>query len=96
TNPDSRTFPETGHTICERIREYWEQNGGLPVFGSPIEEQAEQAVETVEDQAYTVQWFRNWRELHPENDRPYDVLLGLLGNILRKENQAATVTVTVR
>src|SRR6185436_17614933 len=55
----------------------WEQNGGLPVFGLPI---APQQQETIEGQPFQVQWFeRNRLELHPENARPYDVLLGRLG-----------------
>jgi hypothetical protein len=29
-------FAETGYCIDGRIREFWEQNGGLPVFGFPI------------------------------------------------------------
>jgi hypothetical protein len=34
-----RCFPETGICIGGRIRVYWEQNGGLPVFGFPISAQ---------------------------------------------------------
>jgi hypothetical protein len=35
-------------------------------------------------QEYTVQWFERARfEHHPENDPPYDVLLGLLGVEMR-------------
>lgn len=72
-----RCFPETGYCISGRIREYWEQNGGLPVFGFPITPQQEELVEGVPRQ---VQWFeRNRFELHPENQPPYDVLLGRLG-----------------
>jgi hypothetical protein len=72
-----RCFAETGYCINGRIREFWEQNGGLPVFGLPIGPQQEQ---TIEGQALQVQWFeRNRLELHPENERPYDVLLGRLG-----------------
>ncbi|WP_322822924.1 lamin tail domain-containing protein [Chloroflexus sp.] len=74
---DQRCFPETGFCISGRIREFWEQNGGLPVFGFPITPQQE---EMVEGKAVQVQWFeRNRIELHPENRRPYDVLLGRLG-----------------
>ncbi len=74
---DERCFSETGYCISGRIREYWEQNGGLPVFGLPIGPQQE---ETIEGQPIQAQWFeRNRLELHPENARPYDVLLGRLG-----------------
>jgi Glycosyl hydrolase family 99 len=72
-----RQFPETGHQVCGRILEYWEQNGGLPVFGYPI---GELTAQQIEGKTFQVQWFeRNRLELHPENTRPYDVLLGRLG-----------------
>lgn len=73
-----RCFAEVPYCMSGRIREFWEQNGGLPVFGLPIspEQQA-----TIEGRTFTVQWFeRNRLELHPENPRPYDVLLGRLGD----------------
>jgi hypothetical protein len=74
---DQRCFPETGFCIAGRIREFWEQNGGLPVFGFPLGPQHE---EVIEGHSLQVQWFeRNRLELHPENQRPYDVLLGRLG-----------------
>ena len=72
-----RCFPETGFCISGRIREFWEQNGGLPVFGFPT---TPLQSETVEGKSFQAQWFeRNRLELHPENPRPYDVLLGRLG-----------------
>lgn len=74
---DQRCFSETGFCIAGRIRSYWEQNGGLPVFGFPLTAQGE---EIIEGRAIQVQWFeRNRLELHPANPRPYDVLLGRLG-----------------
>ncbi len=70
-------FNETGYCISGRIREFWERNGGLAVFGYPIGPQHE---EMIEGQAFQVQWFeRNRLELHPENEPPFDVLLGRLG-----------------
>ena len=70
-------FAETGYCIDGRIREFWEQNGGLPVFGFPITPQ-EQV--TIEGNSIAVQRFeRNRIELHPNNQRPYDVQLGRLG-----------------
>jgi hypothetical protein len=72
-----RCFAETGLCIDGRIREFWEQNGGLVAFGLPITAQQEQLIE---GQPRQVQWFeRNRLELHPDRQRPYDVLLGRLG-----------------
>lgn len=80
-----RCFPETGYCISGRIREYWEQNGGLPVFGFPL---GPQQAEQIEDQTYQAQLFERVRmELHPENARPYDVLLGRIG-VTALEQQA--------
>jgi LPXTG-site transpeptidase (sortase) family protein len=31
-------FPETGHTLAYSFRSFWEQNGGLSIFGFPITE----------------------------------------------------------
>ncbi len=74
---DSRCFPETGFCIAGPIRTYWEQNGGLPVFGYPITAQGEQRIE---GRPFQVQEFeRNRLEIHPENQPPYDILLGRLG-----------------
>ncbi len=83
---DARCFDEVPHCISGRIREYWEQNGGLPVFGFPITPQQQ---EVIEGEPYTVQWFeRNRLELHPENDPPYDVLLGRLGvDVLERQGR---------
>jgi hypothetical protein len=75
-----RCFAETGHCISGRVREFWEQQGGLPVFGLPI---TPLQTEQVERNSYQVQWFERARfELHPENAPPYNVLLGLLGREL--------------
>ncbi|MFN7472585.1 MAG: hypothetical protein ACK5S9_13155 [Roseiflexaceae bacterium] len=72
-----RCFIETNQCMDGRIAEFWEQNGGLAVFGFPIGP-LEQT--TVDGKTFTVQRFeRNRLELHPENKRPYDVLLGRLG-----------------
>lgn len=83
---DQRCFPETGFCVAGRIRQFWEQNGGLPVFGYPITPQRE---EQIEGKPFQVQWFeRNRLELHPENQRPYDVLLGRLGaDVLAKQSR---------
>jgi uncharacterized protein YkwD len=74
-----RVFPETSYQVCGRILSYWDENGGLPVFGYPI---ADQSGEQIEGQTFQSQIFeRNRLELHPENAAPYDVLLGRLGAV---------------
>ncbi|NTU84027.1 MAG: hypothetical protein HGA45_32425 [Chloroflexales bacterium] len=73
-----RCFAETGFCANGRILGFWDENGGLSVFGLPI---VAQASEAIEGQSLETQWFeRNRLELHPENQRPYDVLLGRLGD----------------
>jgi hypothetical protein len=82
----SRTFPETNQTVSGRLLEYWEQNGALPVFGLPLN--GEDWQQTNDGRFRMQQFERNRLELHPENVRPYDVLLGRLGtDILFKQGR---------
>lgn len=79
-----RCFSETQQCIDGRIAEFWEQNGGLMVFGLPIGPQESTVIDGV---SYTSQRFERTRlELHPELGRPYDVLLGRMG-VQRLEQQ---------
>jgi hypothetical protein len=72
--------PNVSNCISGRFRQYWEQNGGLPIFGYPMSPQRpERNRDTGE--VYQVQWFERARfELHPGQNKPYDVLLGRLGD----------------
>lgn len=75
----ARVFPETGHTLRGAFLSFWEQHGGLAVFGYPITEEFDEESLT-DGQTYRVQYFERQRfELHPENAAPWNVLLGLLG-----------------
>jgi hypothetical protein len=75
-------FAQTGCCIAGRVREFWERNGGLPVFGYPTTAQAD---ELVGGQMRPVQWFERARfEMHPEMAPGGRVLLGLLGSSLRQ------------
>ena len=74
-------YPDkTPFCFNDPFTDYWENNGGLPVFGYPI---SAAGYETPSDssRAYLTQWAeRNRFEVHPENaGTPYEILLGLLG-----------------
>jgi plastocyanin len=78
--PGAAYFEETGHNLSGRFLEYWEENGGLAVFGFPLSEEFEQELG---GKTYRVQYFERARfEAHPENQPPYDVLLGQFGRIV--------------
>lgn len=80
-----RYFPESGHNLGGRYRDYWEANGGLPRFGYPL---SEIITETLENgRSYAVQYFERARlEYHPENSPPYDILVGQFGRQILQEN----------
>ena len=82
--PGAIYFPQTGHNLGGRFRDYWETHGGLDQFGYPL---SEEFVETLEDgKAYTVQYFERARfEYHPENPAEYRVLLGHFGRRILTE-----------
>lgn len=73
-------FPETGHTLGNVFKSFWDGSGGLPVFGySLTEEFSELNPDT--NEMYTVQYLERQRfEHHPElAGTPYEVLIGRLG-----------------
>jgi hypothetical protein len=77
---ECQTFQETGKQVCGRFLEYWRANGGLAQQGLPLTNTFEEQ-SAVNGKIYTVQYFeRAVFEAHPENQRPYDVLLSLLGS----------------
>lgn len=84
-----RYFPETQHTLYGEFLDYWEQHGGVKIFGFPISEE-------FEEDGRIVQYFERARlEYHPEDmgvfyrnqeqysaldlDTLYEVLPGDLG-----------------
>jgi polysaccharide biosynthesis protein PslG len=90
-NPGDGTWDEfTKQTLRDSpapFRSYWQNNGGLAVFGRPLSEQF-QEVNSQDGQTYWVQYFERQRmEWHPnEPDPRYRILLGLLGNEYRDAN----------
>lgn len=87
-DPGDGTFDDaTGHTLRDGpapFRSFWQNNGGLEVFGRAKSEQF-QEVNQADGNTYWVQYFERQRmEWHPnEPDPQYQILLGLLGNEYR-------------
>jgi hypothetical protein len=87
--PEARYFEETGHTVLGPFRRFWEERGGLAIFGLPLTEQTREG-------GVIVQYFERARfELHTANNQEI-VLLGHLGREIyeRKYGQKATPTPT--
>ncbi len=72
-NPLRRYFPETGHVVSFAFLTFYDENGGLDVFGYPI-------TEPLVENGRIVQYFQRARmEWHPERQRDDRVALGALG-----------------
>lgn len=67
-------FPETGFTMAHGFWHFWQDFGGLDIFGFPISN------EFVDDNGMTVQYCERARfEWHPGSGAPHDVMLGRVG-----------------
>jgi hypothetical protein len=91
-----RYFAITGYNVCGRFLEYWENNGGLERFGYPITSaQSSISEEGWYQQDREIQYFERRRmEAFPEYPRPYDVLLGLLGNEVSRHYSQCSIAVS--
>lgn len=94
---DCRYFAETGRNVCGDILTTWQAHGleldgqvgfseaeNVALFGLPITGMISETLDG--GQVYQVQYFERARlELHPENQPPLNVMVGLLGRELREE-----------
>ena len=72
--PAARYFPETGHWVQGDFLTFFDQHGGLDIFGYPRTEQ-------VVSDGRIVQYFQRARmESWPNNPPPYNVQLMLIGD----------------
>jgi hypothetical protein len=75
--------PEIAYCVDERFSSFWQQQGGLPVFGYPLGNAYE---EQTEDGTIVVQLFERVQlEWHPDNAPPFNILLSHLGRELGPE-----------
>ncbi len=88
---ERRYFVESGHSLAEPFKGYWEKNGGLAQFGYPLTE-AFQEMSIDDGKTYMVQYFERARfEYHPEAQDPqYRVQLGFLGKAFQSPAAATT------
>ncbi|MBI3970487.1 MAG: SpoIID/LytB domain-containing protein [Chloroflexi bacterium] len=77
SGPTNKYVPETGHNVGGAFLGFYDERGGLDIFGYPRTE------ELLED-GKTVQYFQRAKfEFHVDKvGTPYEVQLGLLGNLL--------------
>ncbi len=81
-NPKSdegRYYEATGYTLAPQFIDFYDNHGGVPLFGYPVSEARMEG-------GYLVQWTERQRlEWHPEHKgSQYEVLLGLLGRELTR------------
>jgi hypothetical protein len=77
--PGTIYFEEVGHNVSPQFAQYWQEHGGLPLFGYPITE-AFPEISPTDGKEYMVQYFQRARfEAHPIDNRRCYVLTGLLG-----------------
>lgn len=80
-SPGAQHFSQTQHNLSGKFQQYWQQTGGLAIYGYPISEVFQEQSKS-DGKLYAVQYFeRNRFELHPElAGTKYEVQLGLLGS----------------
>jgi len=85
---DRLYFPATGHYLSYGFKTYWQQHGGLAIFGYPISEEFQEG-------GRTVQYFERARfEWWPEyRGTQYEVQLGLLGSAAARRDDVPTAAV---
>ncbi len=80
---DGEYFDATQHNLSGKFLKYWQDTGGLAIYGYPISEAFIEQSKS-DGKTYLVQYFeRNRLELHPEAaGTKWEVELGLLGSEL--------------
>jgi hypothetical protein len=90
SRPDLRYFAETGHGVGGLFLQFWQQNGGLDVFGLPISDEFDETL--ADGRTRRVQYFQRarmeyWSEFA---GTPEQIQLGLLGKMLYDKNPRPT------
>jgi hypothetical protein len=97
SQPGVRYFAETGHGVREPFLSFWEQRGGLMIFGYPIGDEVQERLPgDAPNQVHTVQYFERARlELHSDQTTS-EVRIGLLGSALCLADSKPNITNLLR
>jgi hypothetical protein len=80
---DSVYFLLTRHTLSPLFRDFWQQNGGLAIFGYPL---SEDFVQDIDGESVQVQYFERVRlELHRAHNQT-TIAIGNLGRAFLQEH----------
>lgn len=71
--------PDVAACLHATFADYWQSQGGLPVFGYPLAPAQDEWSNELNQTIFTQWTERNRLEAHPENQPPYDILLGRMG-----------------
>jgi hypothetical protein len=87
----SHMFKETDFAVSGRFWDVWQGGRSFEdsvyINGYPITELRDE-ISPTDGKVYRTQWFERARfELHPENQQPHDMLLGLLGTVAAQGRQ---------
>ena len=92
STPTNRYFAETGYGVRGQFLQFWEQNGGLKIFGYPISNEIQEMLD--DGRVYRVQYFERARlEEHPDlANTPFATQLGLIGTALHMQTGKPNIT----
>jgi hypothetical protein len=71
--------PDITACFADPFSAYWEENGGLPVFGYPLNNARQERNPDLNVDLLTQWTERNRLEVHPQNRPPFNILLGRMG-----------------
>ncbi len=79
---DNAYFKETGYFVSQPFLQYWNDNGGVRIFGYPISDMIQETIQGT-DEVYSAQYFERARfEMHAGQDG--QITLGRVGALLGK------------
>lgn len=86
-NTDGQYFHVTQHNVKGQLLAFWQNNGGLPIFGYPL---SEEFYQTVGDETILVQYFERVRLEGRVRDGALSITIAQLGRSIVETNATLT------